>query len=279
MRTNQAQTQTREDIELAVENCKETIYEHQHALRWFTLFSRIFWLAVAISFIVFVGVFPFNIPVLQSILAPVSTVAIIVSVLVGIGLGVVYVEAANIRGHHEDLREAKRTLAKLLRQLAYYDEQALRHLSPEQYMHQLPILIASYRKRADRYRQWFVVLQIITIFLSAGITSLSGGWLDKYVSIPWIIPVLGALISILTSLTLFFKFREKGTNLQQTSDALDWEHMACTLSIGIYKGLGKADALVLLAERAEALRKEQQQRQLQLEQSSHAEQKALQSNT
>ena len=54
--------------------------------------------------------------------------------------------------------------------------------------------------------------------------------------------------------------------------------MACTLGIGMYKGQSKADALVLLAERAELLRKEQQQRQLQLEQSSHAEQKALQSN-
>jgi magnesium-transporting ATPase (P-type) len=224
-------------------------------------------------------IFPFNLPFLQSLLWPVGGLAGAVSAIIGFVLIGYYSDERSIRNHLKDLREAKHILAKLLRHLEYYDEQALRHLSPEQYMHQLPLLIASYRKRADRYRQWFVVLQIITIFLSAGITSLSGGWLDKYVSIPWIIPVLGALISILTSLTLFFKFREKGTNLQQTSDALDWEHMACTLGIGIYKGLGKADALVLLAERAEALRKEQQQRQLQLEQSSHAEQKALQSNT
>ena len=54
------------------------------------------------------------------------------------------------------------------------------------------------------------------------------------------------------------------------------EHKACSLAIGVYKGLPKADARILFAERTEALRKEQQQRQQQLEQSSHAEQEALQ---
>ena len=143
-------------------------------------------------------------------------------------------------------------------------------------MHQLPTLITSYRKQADSYRRWFIVTQIIVILLSATVTSLSGGWIDKYISIPWTIPVFSALISILTSFTLFFKLREKGTNLQQTADAMDLEHKACNLSIGLYKGLSRDDALILLAERTEALRKEQQQRQQQLEQSSQAEQKALQ---
>ncbi len=279
MQIRQAQSQTREDIELAIENCKETIYEHQHALRWWTRGVRVFCLGVAISFISFAILAPFNIPFLEPFVETIGFVAAVISFIVGLAIAASYFTSyQEINNHLKELREAKRMLAKLLRHLSYYDEQTLRHLTPEQYMHQLPVLIVSYRQRADRYRQWFVVLQLITIFLSAGISSLSGGWLDRYVSIPWIIPVLGALISILTSLTLFFKFREKGTNLQQTSDTLDWEHMACTLGIGIYKGLGKADALVLLAERAEAFRKEQQQRQLQLEQSSHAEQKALQSN-
>lgn len=183
-----------------------------------------------------------------------------------------------ISTNRNNRRVAKKELAKLYRKLAYYDEQAVKHLTAEQYMHQLPGLIASYRKRADRYRNWFVTTQLITIFLSAAITSLSGGWLDRYFQIPWIIPVIGAAISILTSITLFFKFREKGTNLQQTADAMDWEHMACTLGIGRYKTMTREAALVELAEQAENLRKEQQKKQLQLEQSSHAEQKALQSS-
>ena len=55
--------------------------------------------------------------------------------------------------------------------------------------------------------------------------------------------------------------------------------MACTLGIGKYKGMAEAEKLVLLAETAENLRQEQQKRQLQLEQSSHTEQKALQSTS
>jgi hypothetical protein len=114
--------------------------------------------------------------------------------------------------------------------------------------------------------------------LSASVTSLSGGWLDKYkISIPWIIPIFSVAISIITSFTLFFKPREKGANLQQTADAMDLEYTACNLGIGDYEAEeDEDDALMLLAKRTEALRKDQQQRQQQLEQSSQAEQKALQ---
>lgn len=82
----------------------------------------------------------------------------------------------------------------------------------------------------------------------------------------------------MTSLTLFFKFREKGTNLQQTADAIGWEYRDCMLGIGKYAELDKPDALHLLATTSSDLHKEQQKRQLQLEQSSHVEQKALQSS-
>lgn len=275
----QQQTVTREDIEDAVQDCKETIYEHQHALWLFRLVLGALVVGVGPSVLTFAIIAPFNVLYLQAIAENIGSGATVVSVLLALGLGAWLFADDDLRvtiGHY---REAKRLLKKLYRQLAYYDEAAFKHLTAEQYMHQLPSLIKSYRKRADTYRRWFIVLQLITIFLSAAITSLSGGWLDKYVSIPWVIPVLGALISILTSFTLFFKLREKGTNLQQTADTMDWEHLACTLGIGKYKGLTDAEKYVLLAETAEQLRQEQQKRQLQLEQSSHTEQKALQSAT
>lgn len=50
------------------------------------------------------------------------------------------------------------------------------------------------------------------------------------------------------------------------------------LGIGKYAELDKPDALHLLATTSSDLHKEQQKRQLQLEQSSHVEQKALQSS-
>src|SRR6266699_3903095 len=275
MQTNQAQT--RDEIEDEIERCKETIAEHVYALRWFTRGYRTFWAATVTTAICIGLLSSFNIPILQPLLVTVGVVAGIIALVVGI-ITASASEGRSIRDPRKELREAKRTLEKLLRRLAVFDERAIRDLTPEQYKHQLPVLIAAYRRQADRYRRQFVVTQIITILLSAAITSLSGGWLDKYISLPWVIPVFSALISILTSFTLFFKFREKGTNLQQTADAMDWEHMTCTLGIGRYAGMAKADRLPLLADRAEALRKEQQQRQLQLEQSSHAEQKALQPN-
>ncbi len=274
------QTPTREDFEFAIEDIKEMMYEHRYALRWFTRGMRIFWLGVILAFIAFVVVIPLNIQVLQSLFETIGFVAAGVTLFVGIVLFAFFITLEPIRYHQKHVRENKRLLERLLQRLAYLDEQALRHLTPEQYMHQIPGLIASYRKQADQYRRWFTVIQIVVILLSAIITSLSGGWLDRYLAVPWIIPVFSALISIFTSLTLFFKWREKGTNLQQTADNMDWEHMACTLSIGAYEGIAnKEDRLTMFAKRAEALRKEQQQRQLQLEQSSHAEQKALQSNT
>ncbi|MGI9058318.1 MAG: DUF4231 domain-containing protein [Ktedonobacteraceae bacterium] len=280
MQTTTDEPKSREDIEAQIEECQEIIYGLRHGLRWFTFIARVFCLCVAVIPTVFI-LAAFMPLLVQNILDGVGTAACLGTFFSGAGLIgwfiSTYENNEGIHAYQVALREVKQTLSKWQRQLMRWDEQALKHLTAEQYMHQLPGLIDSYRKRADRYRNWFVTTQLITIFLSAAITSLSGGWLDRYFQIPWIIPVIGALISILTSLTLFFKFREKGTNLQQTADAMDWEHMACTLGIGHYKGMTKEVAQVELAEKAEALRQEQQKKQLQLEQSSHSEQKALQS--
>ena len=108
-------------------------------------------------------------------------------------------------------------------------------------------------------------------------TSISGGWVDKYIHpIPLAIPVLSLAIGIITSLTLVFKPREKGTNLQQTADAMDLELTAYNLGIGDYEDKDNDKTLTILAKKTWSLRKDQQQRQQQLEQSSQAEQKALQ---
>jgi len=280
MQTNQ--NQTREDVEAAIEESKETIDDCKHELRWFILGFNVFCLGVfiaATAFIVDTVVTAYNIPNLNSIVQTIGISAGVISGLIGFSLVYLYVEnVSHISESVKELREEKQELKKLTHRLAYIDEQALRHITLEQYIHQLPTLIKSYSKQADRYRSWFIFTQIITILLSATITSLTGGWLDKYISLPWIIPVLGLLISVLTSFTLFFKFREKGTNLQQTADAIGWEFRDCMIGIGKYAELTKPEALHLLAKTSADLHKEQQKRQLQLEQSSHAEQKALQSS-
>ena len=263
METTQYKQLTREDIEAEIEACKETIHDIEHELRWLIRSTRVTWITSIIAIVIFAILSPLNIPRVQPILEVIGTVAAAITLIAWIGIAVTLASDYEthrkpINSNRNNRRIAKRQLAKLHRKLAYYDEQAVKHLTTEQYINQLPRLIASYRKRADRYRNWFVTTQLITIFLSAAITSLSGGWLDRYFQIPWVIPVISTAISILTSITLFFKFREKGTNLQQTADAMDWEHMACTLGIGRYKNMTREAALVELAEQAENLRKEQQ---------------------
>ena len=275
---------THESILDEVEECEEAILEIRHELRWYILGVRIFQVGFAVCG-VGVVVVSIGVPLLEYLLQGVTTVAGIVAAIDGFALVMIratgsYSLEEDTNHYLKDLRAAKLKLAKLKRELAYFDEYTFDHLPHrEQYIRRLPDLIADYRKRADGYRHWFVITQITTIVLSAFITSLSGGWLDKYISIPWSIPVLSGAISILTSITLFFKFREKGFNLQQTADAIDMELKAYQLCIEDYEGLDNDKASAQLTKRTERLRKEQQKRQQQLEQSSQTEQKSLQQPT
>src|SRR5438045_2266133 len=104
---------------------------------------RIFWLGVITAFTTFVVVIPLNIQVLQSLFDTIGFVAAGVTLFAGIGLLAFFIALEPIRYHQKHLRETKRLLEKLLRRRTYFDEQALRHLTPEQYMHQIPSLITS----------------------------------------------------------------------------------------------------------------------------------------
>lgn len=175
-----------------------------------------------------------------------------------------------------EMQAKLKLLKKQLKQAEQFSFQQLdyRH----QYVERIPEFVTTYRRKADGYRRWYTSTQLLTIFLSALITSVSGGWLDPYIKLPWITPVLGLLVSILTGITLHFRFREKGYNLQQTADAIDLAYNAHRLSIHDYsKFVNDEDqSITKLAEHVESLRDEQQKRQQQLEQSSQADQGATQ---
>jgi hypothetical protein len=214
-----------------------------------------------------------------SLLATIGGVSIAVALIGGIIMTAAYAGSYQYRDevkiHQEQLRKERQYLTKLRRQLKQYDEYIANQLpTPVQHAERLPLLIATYRTQANRYRQQFVIVQVIVIILSVAVTSLSGGWLDRYISLPWTIPVGSGLISLFSTFLLFFKPREKGTNLQETADAMDLEFKACGLGIEPYAGLDEEKALLLLAKRTEDLRKDQLQRQQQLEQSTQNEQKA-----
>lgn len=138
------------------------------------------------------------------------------------------------------------------------------------YIHvRVPDIIRTYRKEALRFQTRFNSIQITLIILSALVTGT--GWFASR----WIIALLGIAITVTTGINLHFKYREKYYNLRQTADEMEVELNAYKLTIGQYGG--ENDTTIFI-KRFEYLREEQQKRQLQLEQSSHIEQKPLNPN-
>jgi hypothetical protein len=82
----------------------------------------------------------------------------------------------------------------------------------------------------------------------------------------WVAPFISILVTISAGFTGYFKYRERSFNLQQTADNIEQEYTAVNLTIGPYKGKSPQEALVLFAERVEALKVEQRKREQQLEQ-------------
>jgi hypothetical protein len=278
-----------EDIKSAIAGCEDEIFKLKYHLRWFKRSEKAFWLSSITSIVLFAVLHPLNLIKFQSVIESVGEISIIIGIICLIRIIGFYSTGIDIddKIYKTSISEAlkrlsieKRTLARLIQQLKNLNEQETEVLSPrDQYeMYQLPKLIASYRKRADVYRRWFFITQVTIIVLSALVASLSGGWFEKIYSGQWVIPVLSLAITIITSLVLVFKPREKSTNLQQTADAMDLELTAHNLGILHYDIDNPDKASKALVTKIWHLHKEQQQRQQQLEQSSQAEQKALKSD-
>jgi hypothetical protein len=155
------------------------------------------------------------------------------------------------------------------------EQQAYQRPSLENYRERLARVIFQYQREANTYRRIHYTLQLLIILfsllvtgLTSGLTGLIGNTLGK----PWIAPILSLLVSFLIAITALFRFRDRGFNLQQTADAIEYEINASDLGIFDYKGLSNQDALRELAERAERLKDEQRKRQQQLEQASETKQ-------
>ena len=170
----------------------------------------------------------------------------------------------------ETVQEAKEGAAKF-----GYDIQNLtarRATSREVYLHNVPDMIENYRKGAARFQVSFNVLQIIIIILSSLVSGI--GWFASR----WIVSLLGIAITIATGINLHFKYREKYYNLRQTADQMEVEYNAYKLDIGQYVNEAVDDDESKFIRKFEYLREEQQKRQLQMEQSSHTDQKPLNAN-
>ena len=172
-------------------------------------------------------------------------------------------------GAYFSLKSKIETLQMKLRILE--EQQRYQKPSLETYRSQLGGVIYQYQREANRYRRFHYTIQIMIILfsllvtgLTSGLTGLLGGAIGK----PWIAPILSLTVSFLTAMTALFRFRDRGFNLQQTADAIQYEINAADLGIFDYRGKSDKESLVELAERAERLKDEQRKRQQQLEQAS-----------
>ncbi|MGI5451519.1 DUF4231 domain-containing protein [Streptomyces sp. CA-243310] len=133
------------------------------------------------------------------------------------------------------------------------------------YKEVLPQEIARLGAESRRYRRWHNWLQMALILCSAGITAASAVY-DPPQPGKGIIIALGASVTIITAVSGFFKFRERGFNLQQTADEIEQHLTALNLSIAPYNQANEADNLRQFTSAVEALRTEQRKREQQLDQ-------------
>lgn len=140
----------------------------------------------------------------------------------------------------------------------------------ELYKGELLQAIREYQRKANRNRWVYFIMQIIIIACSLFVGSLTSG-LTSFIGIfgnHWIAPTFSYTVSFLTAMVTLFRPRERGYNLQQTADAIQYEIDCANRHIYGYKGLSNENTYNKLAEEVEKLRNEQRKRQQQLEQAS-----------
>ncbi|MFE9183743.1 DUF4231 domain-containing protein [Micromonospora haikouensis] len=130
-------------------------------------------------------------------------------------------------------------------------------------------IVAQFRARATRNLRAHNTVQAIIIIGSVTASTTTAVMAGEH-PLSWISTGLTAFISITAGLAAYFKFRERGYNLQSTADEIEKHYNATQFRLNEYaKGGDEAEPerLRLFAENVERLRDEQRKRELQLEQS------------
>ncbi|GGQ23555.1 hypothetical protein GCM10010279_34160 [Streptomyces mutabilis] len=137
-------------------------------------------------------------------------------------------------------------------------------------------LIDQYRKGAARNRRVHNFFQIIIITGSIVTSTLTAMNEGSNLALRIITSALSASVGIAAGITGYFKFRERGYNLQSTADEIEKHYNASQFMLDDYAGtdpsqpLSEADRLRMFARFVERLKEEQRKRELQLEQQSSA---------
>ncbi|MFF4525371.1 DUF4231 domain-containing protein [Streptomyces bluensis] len=133
------------------------------------------------------------------------------------------------------------------------------------YWEAMPKEVARLRSESKRYRRWHNCLQWLLILCSAAISAVTALY-DVPQPGKGMLIGLGATVSVITSVTGYFKFRERSFNLQQTADTIEQHTTAFDLSISPYDDSDASRNLAKFAVNVEGLRTEQRKREQQLDQ-------------
>lgn len=134
-------------------------------------------------------------------------------------------------------------------------------------------LIAQYRESASRNRRVHNAFQLVIIsgsIITSTLTAMNQGS-TKVLAIST--SALSALVGISAGVTGYFKFRERGYNLQSSADEIEKNYNASQFMLDEYASqngvsLSETDRLRLFSKYVERIKEEQRKRELQLEQSS-----------
>ncbi|WP_433546825.1 DUF4231 domain-containing protein [Streptomyces sp. CA-294286] len=135
-------------------------------------------------------------------------------------------------------------------------------------------LIDQYRKAANKNRRTHNVFQGIIITGSIVTSTLAAMNEGSSEVLRISAASLSALVGISAGVTGYFKFRERGYNLQSTADDIEKHYNASQFMLDEYAGrdgeppLSEAERLRIFARYVEQLKEEQRKRELQLETSS-----------
>ncbi|MFI8438340.1 DUF4231 domain-containing protein [Streptomyces sp. NPDC079020] len=134
-------------------------------------------------------------------------------------------------------------------------------------------LIAQYRKSANNNRRIHNFFQLVIITGSIATSTLTAMNEGANLALRVITATLSALVGISAGVTGYFKFRERGYNLQSTADEIEKHYNASQFMLDEYvgadgAGLTEGERLRKYAGFVERLKEEQRKRELQLEQSS-----------
>ncbi|MGV9766736.1 DUF4231 domain-containing protein [Micromonospora tulbaghiae] len=137
----------------------------------------------------------------------------------------------------------------------------------ERYRSEVWEYVEEARKNAGRNRRIHNLFQAAIILGSILVTSLTSVMASES-PLNWVTVVMSIVVTASAGLSSYFKFRERGFNLQQTANAIEKEYNAAELRIHDYaEDVEDDEAMRIFAERVEALKEEQRARELQLEQS------------